>query len=426
LLARRYIGWTAAGWAAVGVLSLPYLWLMGSRPMSECAGIAVLWWLVWSVRAAAEQPGSHVRSGVVVGLFGLLMGIRLSYFPFGIAVALLLLFQYRQAAGGKGRGRRLVLSVAAMAGAQLVWIGGMALSEGSLAGFWKLSKAFIAGHFTEWGGGVAASGMPLGQRIVTLAYDHFIVDVWSGRSIGIGILSVLMLAVALTGIVRAKNKPERKEQTNADTAADKANTIHWLWICLAAYTLWVLFGQNIEKPRHIAPVAGPLALVLYIAVIRALQSIWRDCPWTRGCRKCVVAAAACLLPAVTIAVQLSVGIQLIRQQAEQKPAVYQLHEFLEERDEPIVLYTWEETRVLGYLRAGYEHRKIWTFAYFQALAQAEPARRILLTNHVLDGFLRQNPDAGSMVVPVAEFRSESLFEPVYSRIMVYEWKESPG
>lgn len=91
-----------------------------------------------------------------------------------------------------------------------------------------------------------------------------------------------------------------------------------------------------------------------------------------------------------------------------------------------MLYTWEETRVLGYLNAGYEHRKIVTFDYFRSLAQAETGRTVLLTDHVLGGFIRQNPAAAEMAVPVAEYRANSLFDPVYSRIVLYEWKERFG
>jgi hypothetical protein len=415
LLARRSIGWAGALWAAVCVQSLPYLWLMGSRPMSECAGIAVLWWYIWSVSAAGERPESNIRLGASILLFSLLMGVRLSYFPFGIALAMLLISRYRNAANRSGRLRRLVLAIAAIGGSQLVWIGGLVQSEGTLQGFWKLSVAFVEGHFSEWGGGVADSSMPIGARLVTLVSDHMIRDVWLSRSVALAVLYGLTAAALALGVWHLK----RRERAVGNAFQGFGM---WLWVSLAAYAIWVLLGQNIEKPRHIAPVAGPLLLALHAAALRTAQLLRQYSAGRPGWQgKRAAAGAIYLAAAGVITVQFIVGGELLKLQAEQKPAVYQLNEYMQTLDQPFVLYTWEETRVLHYLQAGYEHRKIVTFDYFQSLAQSNTGRRIYLTNHVLEGFLQQNADAAKQAIPVAEFASMDLFDPVYARITVYEW-----
>ncbi|MDQ8734287.1 nucleoporin-interacting protein [Paenibacillus sp. LHD-38] len=413
LLARRYIGLVPAVWAAVGVQSLPYLWLMGSRPMSECAGIAVLWWYLWSVRWAADRPKSNARLGTALLLFSVLMGIRLSYFPFGIALVLLLVFQFTSLTDSRNRLRRLVMAIAAAGGAQLIWIGGLIQSEGTLQGFWKLSLAFVSGHFSEWGGGVADSKVPLGTRFVTLIADHLIRDVWFSRSSALAVLYLLLLALMGFGMWRLRGYIR-------DATADRKFG-KWLWVCLAAYGVWVLLGQNIEKPRHIAPIAGPMLLVLYAAALKTAALLNRASGDIRRWKWDKTAAAIYLALAAVIAVQIAVGAQLLKLQAEQKPAVYQLNDYMEALNQPFVLYTWEETRVLRYLKAGYEHRKILTFDYFHSLSQTGARQRIFLTDHVLNGFLQQNANAGSQVIPVAKFVSDDLFDPVYSRITLYEW-----
>ncbi|MNG25259.1 hypothetical protein D3C84_1100880 [compost metagenome] len=101
--------------------------------------------------------------------------------------------------------------------------------------------------------------------------------------------------------------------------------------------------------------------------------------------------------------------------------MYQLNDYMNSLQQPLVLYTWEETRVLHYLQAGYENRKILTFDYFQSLTQSSGGPRIYITNHVLEGFQQQNAEVGEQAIPVAQFMSNELFDPVYSRITLYEW-----
>lgn len=417
LLARRYVNVNAALWSTVAIQSMPYMWLMGSRPMSECAGIAVLWWYLWSVRMAADRPHSIPRLGAALVIFSLLMGIRVSYFPFGLALLVLLIYQYRRESNKRIGLRRLALAITAAAGAQLIWIGGLAMSEGTLQGFWNLSMAFIAGHFSEWGGGVASAQVPLGTRFVTLVYDHLIRDVLFSRSAVLGALYGCLIALTGCGIWKLGS-------SRRTIAVDGLKHHKWLLIVLAAYGGWVLLGQNIEKPRHIAPIAGPLMLLVYVSALKTAH--WLKLTSVTGSERLwnkANAAVIHLTLAAVVIVQSIAGAQLLKLQAEQRPAVYQLNDYLESIEQPLVLYTWEETRVLGYLQADYEHRKVYTYDYFQAITSSETEQRVYLTDHVLNGFLAQNKAAGLDVVPVAHFTSDDRFDPVYSEITVYEWKK---
>ena len=105
----------------------------------------------------------------------------------------------------------------------------------------------------------------------------------------------------------------------------------------------------------------------------------------------------------------------------EEPAVYQLHDYVSSLQEPLLLFTWEETRVLQYLQADYDHQRIYTYGYFQALAGANPERRVLLTDHVVQGFAQQGKSVKEHVKQVAEFKSDPLFDPAYGHIILYEW-----
>ncbi|WP_373232059.1 hypothetical protein [Cohnella sp.] len=427
LLARRYVkGSTSLSlWLTSLVLTTPYLWLMAARPMSECAGIAVLWWFLWSVRHAMEHPKSGARHALVLVLFGFLMGTRLSFFPFGVAILLLWAEQYKINKDQEGKRLRLALSIMAAGLIQLIWIVGLALSEGTISGFWKLSIAFVKGHFSEWGGGIVSTQIPFGQRIAQLFGSNLIGDVLLSRSAVIGALLLLLLTAVYAGqwLLRRTETYHGKGGFQESEHHNRRYTA-WLITCIGFYLVWALFGQNIEKPRHISPVAGPLLLLFYAATIRTVFSLWSIRQRYRKGHAALSAAIIIVLSGLLIT-QIVYGADLLRKQAEELPSVYQLHDYVRGLETPVVLYTWEETRVLQYLQADYENRRILTFDYFNAIVAANSGKRVLLTDHVLHGFEQQDPSVRSQVAPIAEFKSNALFDPVYANIILYEWKQKP-
>ena len=189
--------------------------------------------------------------------------------------------------------------------------------------------------------------------MVKLFTDNLITDVMLSRSIVIGSLYALLLLMVGIGLWLLRgNIANRLAISRFDL---------WLWICIAAYAIWALLGQNIEKPRHIAPIAGPILFVLYIGAIRTASSLYRAQAGKRRSFRVGYMTASYGIGVVMLAIvatQIVHGTHLLQLQDEQKPAIYQMHEYIASLDEPLVVYTWEETRVLQYLQADYEHRRI--------------------------------------------------------------------
>lgn len=392
------------------VLSSPYIWLMSSRPMSECAGMALLWWFLWSIRFAIDRPGSLLRHSLALLMFGFLMGTRLSFFPYGLALVPLWYGIWKYGARGWRRWLRLGCSALAALLFQLLWIAGLVLSEGTLAGFWKLSIAFVEGHFSEWGGGVISTPMPLGERIYQLIGHNLLGSALLGGSILIGFWLVLMVAAAVIG---------RRFALPVVQGNENRLYIFWLVGCAVLYTLWALFGQNIEKPRHIVPVVAPILLLMFAFIIRTTEGLRTPTHGKRLLRIAPTILYALLISLISI--QVVYGAQLQKRQAVEEPAVYQLHDYVSSLQEPLLLFTWEETRVLQYLQADYDHKRIYTYGYFQALAGANPERRVLLTDHVVRGFEQQGKSVKEHVKQIAEFKSDPLFDPAYAHVILYEW-----
>jgi hypothetical protein len=268
--------------------------------------------------------------------------------------------------------------------------------------------------------------MPFGQRLVTLFGNNLIGDVLLSRSVLIGIFLLLLIAAVFTGkwLLRTKESIASEGGLLQQSKLNNRRFTAWLIMCIGLYLIWALFGQNIEKPRHISPVAGPLLLLLYAAAIRTAFSLWNMREKASKGFVTLSLTISIVLSGLLIT-QLVHGASLLRKQAVELPAVYQLHDYVSGLKPPIVLYTWEETRVLQYLQADYENRRIQTFNYFKAITSASPGKRVLLTDHVLHGFEQQDPRVRSQVTPIAEFKSNRLFDPAYANITLYEWKQKP-
>ncbi|WP_165822637.1 glycosyltransferase family 39 protein [Paenibacillus montanisoli] len=450
LLARRRLSPVWSALAVLLALTAPYLWLQTVRPMSEAAGIAMLWWFLWSWWRAMERR-TLGRILAALFLFGIVMGIRLSFAPFGLALVWLLVLSgmdWRRQ--GKRLWPRILLFGCAAAAFQLLWVAGLALSEGGLSGFAKLAAAFTAGHFSEWGGGVtSAAELSFAERVLRFAGDNVL---WTGmfaRSTALlaTAAALLLAAVLAAGAARSPRGSARAGSRLARAAA---------WLCrpslpralaalAGAYGAWALLAQNIDKPRHMTPLIGVMWLLLSMLCAAAPQAAPAhlgaasdaspaqpgSAPERRGARmRRALPAAGALLAAGMVALQAAVGGALIARQASELPAVYQLEQGLRELakakpEERFVVYTWEETRVLQYLHSPVTNRRIETYGYFLSDVQADPSATILLTDHVLRGFEAQVGPLREQVQPVARYRSDGRFEPVYNDITLYKWIGEP-
>ncbi|HZG88093.1 nucleoporin-interacting protein [Paenibacillus sp.] len=392
---------------AAGVVMLmqaaSYPGLSAALPMSEAAAVGALWWYVYAAFAAFRAPRFAVRL-LPAALFGLLMGIRLSYVAFALPLLPLWLRELRASR------LRAAAFAAVAAAAQLLWLGALAASEGSAAGFVQLSLEFARGHFADWGGAATAeASAPLGERLIRLVgYNLLWVGLCGGSAWNAAALGALAAFAAFAASRRRGRSAAFRRRASADRAA-----WGWLAAAFAAYFAWALLAQNVDKPRHILPLVGPLLALGGASAMRAASAA--------GGR--VFRAAGAMLLAAAVAAQLWTGFRLLVTLRTETPAVVALHRYAEERlPEPFALYTWEETRVLQYLGASYPHKRAYTFALVDEERRARPDRRIYVTDKVVQGFAAQGVDPKGRFEPVATFASNAIIEPVYYRITLYEWK----
>lgn len=406
-LARLYAGAYLSAWIALCVITAPYLWVLALQPMAETAAIAVLWWFLWSISYVLPVQRSHIllRTLPTLSLFGLLMGIRVSFWPFGLGLLFIGYLQYKHIYHGRFRSFLPMLLIQTLIATlfQLIWIGGLAYTEGGLIGFFELGKSFIYGHFQEWGGTAVSTEitMSYGERLWRFVYDNILSTGLWARDWREAAFTVIVGLLVIWALWKHRSKGARLLHTSPHFLT------LLLWLC-AAYAGWALFAQNIEKARHITPLLGPLILFSLCMIARAAEG-----------RSRVIVTSLCI---VWFASHLVITEPLLHKQATESPAIHQLAGKLNAIKTPMVLYTWEETRVLQYLDVSFPHKRIETYAYFLAEVSQQDTRTIYITDHVLRGFEQQAGSLREHVNKVASFTSESLFDPAYSNITLYEWK----
>ncbi|KFN02250.1 hypothetical protein D0U04_18410 [Bacillus clarus] len=376
-IARRYVSQTSALIVVAVLQTSGYFSILVTQSMSEGAALAIVWWYIWSIERAFRTKNFQAQFWPFF-FFALLMGIRLSYAPLGIALLLLLWQQWYEE-----KWRCSILLCTAIL-SQLVWIGALVWNIGGITGLWKISFGFVEGHFTEWGGAITETSEPLVSRLFRLLFENI---VFAGVGIHSYFLTGFFLIFLFLFVLQRKNVRFYPK---------------FLIVLAIVYFLWNLFGQNIDKPRHSYPIVAMLLCVLAIS-------------WLKRYRGIVL-----LLFATS---QLIVSIPLMKEQQTEVPATYQLGSYLEGKQQPLIVYTWEETRIMEYLQVLYEHKRFYTYDYFLQDKKYHKNDTIYVTNHLIEGFQKQGINIEGQVEKEAVFYSNRLFDPVYHKIILYKWKK---
>jgi hypothetical protein len=384
-IGKRFLTSLQSIWMVVFIQALPLLSVNMSIPMSEGAAFSFLWWYIWAL-LEAKKKDRFVFHLLASFFFSVLMGIRLSYAVFGIGLFLLWRadwIKYRRAA-------RITAFVGAAAAFQFIWIGALAATEGGFLPFFQLAWSFTAGHFGDWGGAISTEQQSIGARFMMLLFYNFFWVGLCGKSwtVCFGYLVLFLWLILKRPSLRRIYKQE----------------LFWLGVC---YVLWAFFAQNVEKPRHILPLPAFFMMFIFYSLKKA------------GSLKIGYG-----MMAVITALQLVTTFQWLQEQHAERHAVYQMADYLEKQPNSLIVYTWEETRVLQYRDVPFQHKRIQTFDYFLQDIRHGKYDTIFVTNHVLKGFEAQGMDMADDVEKVTTFTSNPLFDPVYHEIVLYKIKHS--
>jgi hypothetical protein len=386
LLASKIISRPNAFLVAAVIYTASYPLIIVNQPMSEGAALAAFWWYFWSIAASVDRPAGKWML-LPLFLFSVLLGIRLSYIPMGVGLIFLL---YKKWNDKQIDAFGLVKYVLIAGLSQLIWLGALIVTEGGIMNFFDLAFGFTGGHFQEWGGTTASNDLSMIARVKTFLFTNIL---WWGIFSRTTVLMVLYIVIGIFLFLHAANDKSNKNSTFLLGA-----------FMMGAYGLWALFAQNIDKPRHILPLALILIFLVLAVYFQRKNTIY-----------------SILLILLLIIAQAIVSSNIVKKQASEKPAVYQLAYYLEQQQEEFVLYTWEETRVLQYLKMPYPHKRVYTYNVFLHDQGLYKGKTIYLTDSVAEGFRSQGADISKKIEKVKIFDSDKIFDPVYHEIILYKW-----
>ena len=240
----------------------PLLWLMSNRYMPDAMGVAcLLASLYFTTTPEENRKHTPLDFHNIVGFFlaGILLGIRLSYFPLLVPALLVRL---------KDSGR-LKCVIAGITGI-LVWF----IPLLAITGWSTLIAAAQTqshGHFSDFGGTVSTH--PQVWLRLTKTFESIWADgfglYWQGRH-----PITACTAIALIGIVIIANWQMLKKWIVAKFFRDNAPFfLNTVFIGCVIYLVWILLAQNvIHKSRHVLPLLPFLSLGIAFVCSRIIGS----------------------------------------------------------------------------------------------------------------------------------------------------------
>lgn len=291
--ARRHLGSHPALGAVATASLAPLSVLAGGWPASDGTGIVFLAAALGllglalprhrsvsaeppPVRPGPFAPNSRALRLAIAGLlFGLLLGVRLSWWPIVVSASLLAAGSNRRALGPLTAG--FIAGAAAWFLPLGLAIGPRVLADGYVA--------FGLGHMTRFGGTALSDPAPFAARLS----DALATLLYSGLGMGrpllsapisvasglVGFLTLVGAGIALAdGIASipvrtrfASLSPPRVPIAFAEGTLDRApeglsRAVGIALVLAIPYAAWVLLAQNVEKARHMIPlvlVAGTIS-----------------------------------------------------------------------------------------------------------------------------------------------------------------------
>lgn len=249
-LAKRMFSEEVA-WITVFIYIVnPLCWLQSEKAFSDAVG---LFFIILSAQLLfyACTSGSYALRYLISGgvLLGICLGVRLSYFPFII----LWLYVLRTLSKSDRWKMTIRYGVFGFVAGISVWLIPLACYTG-LKPFIINGVSFTFGHFGDWGGSVVTS-----QNIVSRFLDFM----WCVFCNGLGfwcydtsVFRVLPSIIMGLGILFYLRYARFDSKTR------------FITFYMAPYFLWVFFGQNLEKPRHVLPLIPVIIICISAGLVR--------------------------------------------------------------------------------------------------------------------------------------------------------------
>ena len=342
-LTRKLFSERVALLAVILFIINPLCWLQAERPTSDAMGLffilssANMLCGVLTSKSSLNQDSRRFGKGahpLFWGsfVFGIGLGVRLSYFPF---IALIVYAVYEQVIQGRQSMVRAVFwGLAGFLFGVCLWL----FPQISLTGWQPLlhnGLSFSHGHFTDWGG--SAFTFWGWKRIVCLARSLWLYGLggwWPGTSP----LSVFPSVAMLFCIFYAVKQHSTGRR------------YPWSFLAMYAvpYLFWLLIGQNVSNTRHVLPIIPVILILISYGLCKLYEA-------GRG----GISPALLLIFALVINISIT-SYTVVARYHNTVPAPVQLIRFIEEHFDytSTRIYCGEERRFFDYYAPLWDAREV--------------------------------------------------------------------
>lgn len=236
-IAKSAVGFLPSAIVAIALAANPIFFSFSHKIFAEAQAVALL---IFAVAILGDPLKASVRNRLFGGvLLGLMLGVRLSYWPY----ALFYLFY-----GLRKSAKPHVFAGAAVG--VLIWL----IPQAAVIGLVELMEygaSFTAGHFTDWGGS-AFNGQPMTERLSTFALNLAATFGFGGNSLR-GSLLFLKLPWLMFCLYAFYDLATRGVKNKRALLFGGASLF---------YLAWAFFGQNADNIRHLLPTLPAFLLLI--------------------------------------------------------------------------------------------------------------------------------------------------------------------
>ncbi|KXS45356.1 MULTISPECIES: glycosyltransferase family 39 protein [unclassified Candidatus Frackibacter] len=398
LLVNRIFNKRFALLAGLYLIFSPLHLILSAKIMSDMMGtlsILLFLYLTYLSWQKTQYRKWHLISGAVV--LGLGLGVRISYFPYSIVLLISLILWYKE----KKELKTIILTLISFISAFFLWLSWQTVRAGGLLDFLKIAIDFTVGHFNDWGGTLVTDSS-LGLRLIKLIYDNILVAGLGFYQSGDSIFKLILSGFILLGMISFILKVKL-------TNKDKLFLASWF----VPYFLWVIFGQNVAKPRHIITLV-PLFIILIVAGLDYILDYLGNRIYY-------------LSYGLLVLILIMTSVPLIGTYNKSSPPVIKLSHYLNKNFDSTetIVYTFEEERVIDYYHPEFivgRVRRVEDF-YVKLLSLPNKPKNILMTNAVYNSLISQESDLKKYLQPIKQWEKDKLLYPVYNKVILYKGQE---
>ncbi len=320
-------------------------------------------------------------------LAGLSLGARPSALPLVVGAMLWLVVE-------RTPRRALAVHAGGVVGGVVAWLLPLVVLAGP-SELVRLGAEHVTGHFTSWGGTALSTDAGGAHRLASGARALWLAGLGGA---GPGALSPERIALSIA-LVFGLGAALRRARTGH-------RAIRFALAVSAPYLAWILVAQNLERPRHVLPLAVVLLAMAGAGAVTGARA------WLGGWRRGVPAAAAAGLA-------LAVSAPLLHARAHANAPTLAVVALLAPRAERTLLYSGEAVRLAQVYAPWLRARRPGDLATARADARSEHVGagvEVYVTSDV-DGATAA-ARAGELV-EVARFSRDPVLDPIDSTIILY-------